>query len=438
MSNTQTQADPIVARLHVISDLISKGSHAEAATELNTTHKLYPTDPRPLLLGARSAEAVGNMSGAIELVQRAVQLTPQWSVAATELAMLLGRSLQVEDAMKQASVAVALDPANLDVLYRVIDLAHRVHQPKLALEWLDRAVVLAPDNPNLRFMRARDHHVIGNYDQAVALYSEILASNPGEVSALLGRTLAAVASNQLELAVSDTNALVALEPTNSLFVYWSEVANGRTPSVMPNDAVLAQFDTGRADLYEKYAEASGYVLPKLTAEWIRNRYPDLKLNLLDLGCGTGLVAAKLGRVNGAIVGVDLSMQMVEQAVRHNVYDKIHTVNVLDALKATPSSLYNVLTACELFPYLGDLTSAVSDAFRLIVPGGHFIFSCEESPDSGADLALNIGLRYRHKLSHVKSLCLAAGFVIEEIKPLTLLAENGQSAAGFAVIAHKPA
>lgn len=439
MSNTQTQADPIVARLHVISNLIAKGAHAEAAVELNATHKAFPTDPRPFLQGARSAEAVGNIKGAIELIQRAVKLTPQWSVAVTELALLFERAMQVDEAIAQARKAVKLDPNNIDVLYRVIDMAHRVNETEQGLIWLKKAVLLAPSNQNLKYLVARDHHLLGNHADALMAYEKLLEADPTDASALLGHLQVAIMANDMQSAQADGERLLKLSTENPIFNYWNEVANGPTPKTMPSEAVLAIFENGRTKLYDKQVKDKlGYKLPTLAADWIRTRYSTLQLNVLDLGCGTGLVASTLGRIQGAMVGVDLSMQMIEQAGQHDVYDKFHTVNVLDALVATPDALYNVLTACEVFPYVGDLTQVVPNAFRLILPGGHFIFSCEAAPEAGSDLVLKNGLRYQHKLSHVLSLCLAAGFEIQENQALTLFTENGQAVQGFAICAYKPA
>ena len=437
MSNTQTQADPIVARLQVISDLIAKDAHAEAAAELNATHKAFPTDPRPLLLGARSAEAVGNTKGAIELIQRAIKLTPQWSVAVTELAMLYGRDLQVARAMEQARKAVKLDPVNTDVLFRVVDLAHRLNENKQALEWLNKAIILSPGTPNLRFLIARDQYILGDFAGAIVSFSDYLATNGGDLTALLGRAQAAIAAGDLALALQDTEALVQEDPLSFVHMFWHEVAQGITPTTMPAQAVLNQFDTGRTDLFEKNAEDSGYLLPQVAADWVRERYPTLTFNVLDLGCGTGLFGAKLGRVSGALVGVDLSTQMVEQAAKHEVYDKVHTVNVLDALAATPDALYDVVSACEVFPYVGNLTHVVAEACRLLLPGGHFVFSCETASEAGPELVLKNGLRYQHKLSHVQSLCKSAGFDDIQTKTLTLFTENAQAVDGFAILAHKP-
>ena len=79
-----------------------------------------------------------------------------------------------------------------------------------------------------------------------------------------------------------------------------------------------------------------YKLPREVAHIINERYPDRKLNVLDLGCGTGLLGACLGRIDGALVGVELSKPMIDQAIKHGVYDRFHNVDLLEALEATPN------------------------------------------------------------------------------------------------------
>ena len=179
-----------------------------------------------------------------------------------------------------------------------------------------------------------------------------------------------------------------------------------------------------------------YRLPKLVAELIQGKYPDLKLNVLDLGCGTGLLGVCLGRIQGALVGVDLSEAMTAQAMRHNVYDRFHHVNVLDALAETPDSLYDVIAALDVFIYVGDLTAAIPDAHRILVPGGHLIFSCETAAEDGPQLVLRPTGRYAHKRSHVEALCRSAGFADLSVEDCDLRLEQGQPLSGFLVVARK--
>jgi predicted TPR repeat methyltransferase len=136
--------------------------------------------------------------------------------------------------------------------------------------------------------------------------------------------------------------------------------------------------------------------------------------------------------------VDLSTKMVEQAARHQVYDRFHTVNLHDALRDTPDGLYQVITALDVFIYAGDLTTAIPNALRVLAADGQLIFSCEAADENGPDLVLQANGRYTHKRSHVEALCRAAGFDDVGVEDTTLRTEGGTPVQGFVVTAHKPA
>jgi predicted TPR repeat methyltransferase len=180
----------------------------------------------------------------------------------------------------------------------------------------------------------------------------------------------------------------------------------------------------------------GYRLPQQVAEKLLHAHPDKKLNVLDLGCGTGLLGACLGRLDGALVGVDVSREMITQAVKHDVYDKFHTVNVHDALDATPESLYDVIAALDVFIYAGDVSKAIPDAHRILVPGGTLVASFETAPEDGENLVLLLSGRYSHKRSHVANMCEMAGFAKVDIEDTVLRLENGEPVNGFVVWATK--
>ena len=85
--------------------------------------------------------------------------------------------------------------------------------------------------------------------------------------------------------------------------------------------------------------------------------------VLDLGCGTGLLGLMLGKIAGSMIGVDASIKMIEQAEKHGVYDRFHTVNLLDALRETDASQYHVIAALDVFIYVGDLAQAIARCLR---------------------------------------------------------------------------
>jgi predicted TPR repeat methyltransferase len=437
-TSTVAPADPFAKRLQTVNHLIASGKLPEAAQRLNAARKSSPADPRVYLMGMRLAEAAGNPKGAQESARKAVELAPEWPVAVTELAFLLARQNQFKEAMELAEKAVQLDGNNPELLARVIDVAHRAQSIPRAIAWLERAAEISPGNTNIKLLLARDWRHTGQHDKALAAYDRLLETSPTNSHALMGRAQTALAAGDRALALKDCEALQALHPDDEEVLFHLELARGNMPKRLPAKMVRSMFD-GFADLFDQHVVAGlKYKLPREVARIIIERYPDRKLNVLDLGCGTGLLGACLGRIQGSMIGVDVSVPMIGQATRHGVYDRFHNVDLLEALEATPESLYDVIASLDVFVYVGDISRAIPDAFRILRGGGHFIFSCETALESEADLVLRDTNRYAHKASHVESMCRAAGFEEVAIDPITVRLENNEPVEGFLVIARKPA
>jgi len=437
MSSIAPFPDPLVKRLLGIQQLISAGKLPAAAEKLNAALAAAPGDPRVFLLGMRLAEASGNPAAAQDSARRAVNVSPQWPVAVMELAFLLARQNQFKEALSYAEQGVALDGNNPEVLARAIDIAHRAQHFDLALAWLQRAAAVSPDNTDIQRLLARDLRIKGQHDKALAIYDRRIEASPSDGLALMGRIQTALATGDRKLALQDCDALLAIAPGNEEVLFQRALALGETPTRLPVAMVRSLYDTGFAELYDQHVVASlKYKLPREVARQITEQYPDLKLNLLDLGCGTGLLGACLGRIDGALVGVDLSLPMIEQAARHKVYDKFHNVDLLEALEATPESLYDVIAALDVFIYAGDMKAAIPDAFRILRPGGQFIFSCESADEGEGDLVLRDSQRFAHQRSAVEAMCRAAGFEPVDTEPMDLRYENLEPIKGFLVITRK--
>lgn len=107
-----------------------------------------------------------------------------------------------------------------------------------------------------------------------------------------------------------------------------------------------------------------YKLPTIVADRVRARYPELELNVLDLGCGTGLFGAALGKVTGSLVGVDLSDKMLQHAARRGVYSRLYAVDVVEALRQNLDGSYHVVVATDVV-YVADIRPFVKESFRVL-------------------------------------------------------------------------
>ena len=214
------------------------------------------------------------------------------------------------------------------------------------------------------------------------------------------------------------------------------VARGETPRTQPATLVAELFD-GLAERFEKHLVGRlQYRVPHRVADIVLDRYPQRKLDLLDLGCGTGLLGLCLGRLDGELVGVDLSARMLDQAAPLDIYDTLRNGDVLAELQNTPIHRYDCIAACDVFIYIGDLSDLVPAAFRALRPGGVLIFSCEEADATEGVLRLRASGRYAHSRESIVRLCRDAGFADCRFENIVLRLEADSPIAGYIAIAEK--
>ena len=430
--------DPNLALLQQARDQIAQGDLKKAAQTLQKAQKQWPRDPRVFLLAGVMAEKSGNLPGAFDALRRAVNLAPDWGPGLLELALLHARQNQFQDAIANAEKVAALEPQNPRVLAGVVDIAHRAGHLEMAVRHLRRGLALVPGDATLRQALARDLQALGQYDEALALWDGLLAEQPADPHALVGKVQTCLAAGRAAEAQASAEALLAQAPDDAVYQYLAQRVRGDTPAQQPAGLTVNLFD-GMADTYDRHVVGSlKYQLPRQVAQALRERHAGQPFNVLDLGCGTGLLGLYLGEIEGFLIGVDLSARMLEQAARHGVYDRFHQVNLHDALAETPDGLYDAITALDVFIYAGDLGQAVPNALRILKPSGQLVFSCEAAPEDGPDLVLQPSERYAHRRSQVEALCRSAGFAEVDIAEQVLRHEGGQPVQGFVVTATKAA
>jgi predicted TPR repeat methyltransferase len=436
MTAISPPADPLARPLQGIETLIAQGKLREAAQQLNTVVKVAPNDARIHLLGCRLAEAAGNVQGSIDAARNAVACAPGWKVSVTELALALARGNQFEEALVTAQKAVLMDPNDPAVLGRAVDVAHRAQRLDAAVGWLQRIAELVPGQREVQQMIGRDLRMLGRYDESLVTFNALLESDPADTGARIGRLQAALQAGNDALAQADAAVLLERDANDDVFRFWADVAHGRTPERQPAALVAEMYD-GLAAVWDQHIVGNlKYKLPKQVAERMAQWYAGQEYNVLDLGCGTGLLGVALGRINGALVGVDISLPMLKQADRHGVYDKLHQADVLAALRETPESLYEVIAALDVLVYTGAVEPAVKDAYRILKPGGRFVFSCELAGADEADQVLRPTTRFAHRRDFVERLCREAGFAEVEVEEMPLRYEGSEQVMGFLATATK--
>jgi predicted TPR repeat methyltransferase len=156
--------------------------------------------------------------------------------------------------------------------------------------------------------------------------------------------------------------------------------------------------------------------------------PEGRLQVLDLGCGTGLSGAALAPFARRLEGLDLSPRMLAAAGRRRggLYAALHEADLLDWLPAHPGR-FDLIVAADVLNYLGDLAPALAAIHAALAPGGVAAFSVEAG--EGAPFALGEAMRYRHDPAHVAALAAAAGFEPLAQRGAVLRQERGAPVQG---------
>ena len=437
-TNVNTTADPNLPLIESAQKLIAAGQLTEAAAALNQARRQIPNDPRVYLIEGVMCERAGNVAGAFKLMQQGLALAPQWAPGIVVLARLQARQGHFEEANENANTALQLDSESRGVLDGAIDVAHLTGQTELAVLRLRQGLARYPSDTKWRRMLATDMSQLDRHDEALTLWDALIAESPQDVRALEGRMRTLLAARRLQEAAAVTTTLLALDPGNAVYAWYDALTRGQTPAHQPIELNRQIFDSAAQVFDQQLVQGLGYKLPQQIAQQIIALYPDKKLHLLDLGCGTGLLGAHLGKIQGRMVGVDISPKMLEQARRRNLYDSLGTSDLHDTLRESAASPYDVITALEVFLYVGDLGEAIMAAWHALVPGGRLIFSCESGTEDGPDLHLDPATeRYVHKQSHVENQCRATGFAVD-VETTTLRYQKGKPVQGFVVTARKAA
>jgi len=153
--------------------------------------------------------------------------------------------------------------------------------------------------------------------------------------------------------------------------------------------------------------------------------------MLDLGCGTGLAGEAFAQICDAMLGIDLSPAMIEQARCKNLYRDLHVADLNEALgrEQEPADL---IVAADAFVYLADLAPVCRAAARVLEGGGLFAFTTETH--DGAGVVLSEKLRYAHCAEHVRAALEAAGLCVLTLAVVSPRTENAVPVPGLVVIA----
>jgi predicted TPR repeat methyltransferase len=390
-------------------------------------------------LAARHHEA-GNLAAAEEVFRHILQEDPAHFGATHRLGLLALQTGRVTEAVEHLTRAVRLNPDSAAAHHNLGLALRRQGLPGPALASYRRAAALQPGNEEFHSNLAAAFAEAGQRGEAIAHYQESLRLNPhrprphnnlGVLYAELGRLTDAEAHfraalrlrpDYAEALVNLTSALADLgrpgeaadccqrllelhpDDETARFLRAALTGEGR-PATTPRNMVTALFDRYAPFFDDHLLKGVNYRGPELLRAAILRGPAPRDLDVLDLGCGTGLCGRAVRDLARTLTGVDLSANMLAQARESGVYDHLIQGDILEVLKAAPAA-YDLILAADLFVYVGDLAPVFPAVKSALRTRGELV--CVVEAADGTDYVLRPTRRYAHSPAYIRALARSCG------------------------------
>jgi 2-polyprenyl-6-hydroxyphenyl methylase/3-demethylubiquinone-9 3-methyltransferase len=170
----------------------------------------------------------------------------------------------------------------------------------------------------------------------------------------------------------------------------------------------------------------------LRLEWIDERAGLAGKQVLDVGCGGGILAEAMAVRADRVTGIDLAVKPLGVARLHALETGVANVEyrevAVEALAAERPAGFDVVTCMEMLEHVPDPASVVAACARLVKPGGWVFFSTlNRNPKSylfaiiGAEYVLKLLPRGTHdharfiKPSELARWCRESGLDLEDTR-----------------------
>lgn len=220
----------------------------------------------------------------------------------------------------------------------------------------------------------------------------------------------------------------------------ASMGRGVTPRVAPPAYVSTLFDQ-HAEVFEHIlVRQLSYSVPFKLAELLEELYKDrIFTNLLDLGCGTGLIGETLYEKTLHRTGVDLATNMVKVADEKGDYDSLFVGDIFNFLNSEMNLSWELITAADVLPYIGELEQFFALIKESLKPSGVFAFSTEllaselEHPHT---IGFKVGgyQRYAHSRNYIEASLAQAGLYVKHREEIIIRNEQNNPIIGDIYIA----
>jgi predicted TPR repeat methyltransferase len=416
-------------RVSLAIALSRRGSYDESIAEFDRAFSMGLNHPEAFLhyakvLLGRGNRLKGDWQQAADACRKSIALRGDSAEAWQTLGEAVGRLGKLDESVEAFHKAISIK-GDYERPYHGLAVA-LAQQGKIdeAIASFETALKLRPQYPEAHQGLAAIYHKTGKLDSAIHHYISAISQRPTNVDVRFEYAALLENKGEVQQAIDQYRAILRFRPDlQDVKFHIAALEEGRgAPAQAPVKYVTAYFDGFSSNFDEHLTKALAYRGPELMLKAIREHGglgdPAGTLDVLDLGCGTGLMGLAVRPMAKRLVGVDVSTGMLEKAKARAIYDELfHDELVMGLAKLTADAReFDLVVSADVFIYFGDLASVFEGIGTVLRAGGVLAFLTEsaetgEGPWQGPDARLMPTRRYAHSLDYLKRVCARAGLEV---------------------------
>jgi predicted TPR repeat methyltransferase len=314
---------------------------------------------------------------------------------------------------------------------------HRGHvllaleQPARAVASYDQAIARRLEDPHALNNRGIALQAQTRWPEALASYERAAALAPGLAEAHLNRGELLIELGEREAAIEALRRAAEAGADAAKVQFALASLGAEAPAqAAPPEFVRELFDQYAPHFDSHLGERLGYRAPQLIADAVAALALPAPVELVDLGCGTGLCGPLLRPHARRLEGVDLSPAMLEQARRLALYDELVCAELVEHLGRRPGA-FELAVAADVLIYFGDLAPVFAAVHRALRPQGAFVFTLEAT--EAVPFLLRPSRRFAHARAYVEATARAQGFDLRRVDSVVLRTEGRVDVGGHLVV-----
>lgn len=341
-----------------------------------------PIDPIALHSAGVQAYRAGHLEMASELISQAIAAKGDMPDLHYNLAIVLRARGKLKDAAASYQRAIQLKPDYTDAHNNLGNVWKALGKQDKARASFERALVLKPGNADTHYNLGILCSDLGDGDEAARHFHRCLDQDP--------------------------------EDSRGVRMFLARLGLAAVPERTSQAQLLNLYDV-RSRFWDRESTYFGHAL---VAKGLQDHTARTDLDILDIGCGTGLVGAQIRHLAARLDGVDVSGAMLEKARDKKIYDRLDQADLASFMSARADS-YDAIVGAATLIHFGSLHAVFQAAAACLREGGLFVFTLFPNEEGDFAVASNDRLAqsgcYTHSAAYVERLAAESGFLTQMLK-----------------------